>query len=103
VRRLTQIAATLLLTLAACTKAKPIEPAQPRTVVLTWQASPKATSYNVYRASRPNYAYEKLGSSTTPTYTDSPVPGRGTVFYTVSAVNKDGESERSQRIVVSIP
>jgi fibronectin type 3 domain-containing protein len=103
VRVLPLIAASLLLTLAACTKAKPAEPAAPRTVVLTWHASPNTISYNIYRASAPSYEYRKIGASNDTSYSDSPVPGRRSVFYTITAVNKYGESEPSKRLVVSIP
>jgi hypothetical protein len=100
--RLGQIAALLLLVLAACTKAQPVEPATPRAVVLTWQACAKATSYNIYRA-KVGATYQKVGTSVTTTYTDPQVPGRTSFFYTVTALNEKGESEPSKRLVVAIP
>jgi fibronectin type 3 domain-containing protein len=71
--------------------------------VLTWHASPDTISYNIYRASAPSNEYRKIGVSNDTSYSDAPVPGRSSVFYTVTSVNKNGESEPSKRLVVSIP
>ena len=97
-----QITALFLLALSACRQTQPLKPAAPRTVVLRWEASPKAISYNIYRA-KPGALYQKIGSSGTTVYTDPQVPGRTSFFYVVTAVNENGESEPSKRLEVSIP
>jgi fibronectin type 3 domain-containing protein len=100
--RLSITAAVLLLSFSGCTEVKPAPPAAPRTVILTWQAAAKATAYNIYRA-RPGAQYEKIGTSATTSYTDAQVPGRTSFFYTVTAVNENGESAPANRLVVPIP
>lgn len=48
-------------------------------------------NYNIYRSSTEKGEYTKIGSSTTPEYTDSTAP-IGTSYYKVTAVNSEGES-----------
>jgi fibronectin type 3 domain-containing protein len=75
----------------------------PHTVTLLWQPSPGAKSYNVYRASRPGDPYQKIGSSSTTSFLDSPISAPNTLYYWVTAVNEYGESAPSKRLVVSLP
>lgn len=48
-------------------------------------------NYNIYRSSTENGEYTKIGSSTTPEFTDRTAP-LGTSYYKVTAVNSEGES-----------
>jgi len=72
------------------------------TVKLTWNASSGATSYNVYRATShgsevaPAIASGVVGTS----YNDT--RGAGTWFYTVTAVNTNGESAMSNEAQGSV-
>jgi fibronectin type 3 domain-containing protein len=75
---------------------------KPHSVNLHWDASPNATSYNIYRRTE-NTEFAKIGSSQTPTYVDSPVPGGATFYYGVSTVAGGQESKISNVIRVEIP
>ncbi|HVX24030.1 MAG TPA: hypothetical protein VG992_01670 [Candidatus Saccharimonadales bacterium] len=61
---------------------------------LTWTASAGANSYNIYRNGT------KVGTSTTPSYTDSALSSDGTYSYYVTAVNQSGESSHSNTVSV---
>ncbi len=68
-------------------------------VLLGWQASPGANSYNVKRATTHNgpYATIKTGQ-TTLSYADSGLTNGTAYFYVVSAVNAVGESANSTEV-----
>jgi len=69
---------------------------------LNWQASPNATSYNVYRRTEEG-AFEKIGSSKTASYVDSPVPSGAIFYYGVTTVEGSQESKISNVIRVEVP
>lgn len=65
-------------------------------VILGWNGSPAATSYNVKRATATNGSYLSVATGVkAPTYTDGNVVNGGTYYYVVSAVNSKGESSDS--------
>ena len=62
-------------------------------VTLNWNASSGATSYKIYRGTSPGgEAGTAVGSSATPTYSDTAVTNGTTYYYKVTAVNDNGES-----------
>jgi len=62
---------------------------------LTWPASPGATSYNIYRGTAAGGEGSTVYASvTSPTYTDRNMSPNVVYFYTVTAVNANGESPR---------
>jgi len=75
---------------------------KPHSVDLNWQASPNATSYNIYRHPEGG-SFEKIGSSTTPKYVDAPVPSGAVFYYGVTTVRGDEESQISNVIRVEVP
>jgi fibronectin type 3 domain-containing protein len=75
---------------------------KPHSVNLHWQASPKATSYNVYRRTEDG-SFEKIGSSQTPSYVDSPVPAGAIFYYGVTTIEGQKESQISDIIRVEVP
>jgi len=64
-------------------------------VVLTWNSSGGATSYNVKRATTSGGPYATVASVGTTGYTDTGVVNDTTYYYVVSAVNAGGESANS--------
>jgi fibronectin type 3 domain-containing protein len=72
-------------------------------VHLHWKATPGATSYNVYRSSMMGHRYTKIGSSSTPSYVDSPVPSGAVLYYVVTSVHDGKESGFSQEIKAKVP
>ena len=75
---------------------------RPHSVVLTWNASVGATSYNIYRK-EPDGMYYRIGSSQTNRYLDKPVANGAVYFYSVKAVKDGLESGFSNEIRVEIP
>ncbi len=75
---------------------------KPHTVTLHWDASSQATSYNVYRRTEGG-KFEKIGSSPTPSYEDTPVPAGSIFYYGVTTVQGGQESEISKVIRVEVP
>ncbi len=71
-------------------------------VTLTWKASPGATSYNVYRA-EDGAQYRRIGSTSTTTYKDAPVPDKKVFYYVVTSVNGPSESKYSNEVKVTVP
>ncbi len=69
----------------------------PTTANLNWNAVSNATSYNVYRNGT------RVGSPTSPSFSDSGLTAQTTYSYTVSAVNSAGESARSGAVSVTTP
>lgn len=66
-------------------------------VALTWNASTGATSYNIKRATVSGGPYSTVGTSTTPTFTNTGLTNGTTYFYVVTAVNSSGESGNSNQ------
>ena len=64
-------------------------------VVLTWNASSGATSYQVKRGTTSGGPYTLVGSATAANYTDTAVTADTTYYYVVTAVNVAGESANS--------
>jgi Fibronectin type III domain len=69
-------------------------------VTLTWTASSGAVGYNVKRATASGGPYTKLGSPTSPGYTDSTVTNGTTYYYVVSSLNP-GESANSAEVAAT--
>jgi len=75
---------------------------KPHSVNLHWQASPNATSYNIYRRTEEG-SFAKIGSSLTATYVDSPVPSGAIFYYGVTTVEGQQESKISNVVRVEVP
>jgi len=71
-------------------------------VGLSWQAAAGATSYKVWRGSSAGGTGTELASVNSAAYTDSTVTLGGDYYYRVSAVNKHGESEKSEAACGSV-
>jgi alpha-galactosidase len=64
-------------------------------IALSWNVTPSALSYNIYRALVLTGPYTNLASSVLPTYADSNVISGTTYYYQVTAVSGNGESSNS--------
>src|SRR5215467_11909153 len=65
-------------------------------ITLTWDPTPGATSYNIYRAtSSGGEGSTPIASTARPTYTDMNLSSTPVYFYEVAAVDSAGESPRS--------
>jgi hypothetical protein len=75
-------------------------------VGLSWNASPSAAGYNVYRSLTSGSAYSRINSGLDGqlTYSDNNVQNSQTYFYVTTAVGSDGtESAYSTEVSVNIP
>lgn len=72
-------------------------------IVLTWNASLTATSYNVYRSQVGGQRGTQLGSVTVLAFTDSSASAGTPYWYGVTAVNAAGESALSAQVSATIP
>ena len=98
------VVAVLAAGIAAFTYSQ-VKKSQPavHSVHLHWNATPGATSYNVYRSTMTGRGYTKIGSSPTPSYLESPVPCGAGVYDVVTAVHDGIESVFSQEIKAKVP
>jgi hypothetical protein len=65
-------------------------------ITLTWDPTPGATGYNIYRGTSPGgEGSTPLASTARPAYTDMSLSSTPVYFYDVAAVNAAGESPRS--------
>ena len=83
-------------------KLSPLMAAQ-HSVTITWNATPGAQYYYVYRSTVSGSQYQKIGRSPTNSYKDSPVPSKAVFYYVVTAVNDKGESKYSNEIKAVVP
>ena len=70
-------------------------------VVLNWNSSAEAASYNVKRATVSGGSYTTINSPTATTYTDPTAVNGTTYYYAISATNTVGESVNSPQIVAT--
>jgi pectate disaccharide-lyase len=64
-------------------------------ISLDWNAVPGATSYHVYRSHSVNGTYTKIATASASEYKDNGLSGGSRFVYSVSAVNANGETDRS--------
>jgi fibronectin type 3 domain-containing protein len=62
-------------------------------VLVTWDSTPSATSYNIYRGTASG-AEVKVASTTATSYSDAHLSPSTDYFYEITAVNSSGESPR---------
>jgi fibronectin type 3 domain-containing protein len=75
-------------------------------VGLSWNASPSAAGYNIYRSLNSGTGYSKLNSGlgAALSYSDNTVQNSQSYFYVTTAVASDGtESAFSAEVSVNIP
>jgi hypothetical protein len=72
-------------------------------VLLSWNSSSGATSYNVLRGTNTGGPYSNIASTASTTYTDSTVSGSQTYFYVITASNSSGTSAFSAEVQAIIP
>jgi fibronectin type 3 domain-containing protein len=73
-------------------------------VILSWNSSPGATTYNVYRGTASGGPYTRVASGLlSTTYTDVQVTQNQTLYYVTTAVSGSYESSYSNQVVAVIP
>ncbi len=82
--------------------ALPAQPANPKAkvnaakIIVNWDFSPLADSYNLKRSEQPGGPYTAIATGIAlPEYVDTQITSGSTYYYVVSAVNKLGESQDS--------
>ena len=68
--------------------------------VLNWESVTTATSYTIKRSTTSGGPYTTVGTSTTPTFTDSGLTDGTTYYYVITASNSAGESAASPQFAV---
>jgi fibronectin type 3 domain-containing protein len=92
----------LVIAVSAYRFAQESGPKKPHSVTLTWDASPGADFYNIYRKPE-NGSFAKIGTVQTNKYVDTPVPSGTVLIYGVTTVSKQQESAISKEIRVEVP
>jgi hypothetical protein len=77
--------------------------ASTHSVTLSWQASPGARFYYVYRSTTSGSHYQKIGSTPRPSFRDAPVPSGAVFYYVVTSVADGRESPYSSEIKAVVP
>jgi hypothetical protein len=77
--------------------------ASKHSVTLSWQASPGARFYYVYRSTTSGSHYQKIGSTPRPSFRDAPVPSGAVFYYVVTSVADGRESPYSSEIKAVVP
>jgi len=67
-------------------------------IVLNWNASPGASSYNVKRSGTSGGPYTQIASTAATNFTDSGLASGMRYFYVVSSYNAGGESTNSAEV-----
>jgi len=67
-------------------------------IVLEWNASPGASSYNVKRSGASGGPYTQIASTAATNFTDSGLASGTKYFYVVSSYNAGGESANSAEV-----
>ena len=70
-------------------------------VILTWTASPGASSYNVKRTQASGTPYTQIATTSSTTFTDLTVTNGTTYYYAVSAVDASGQGLDSAQAVAT--
>lgn len=70
---------------------------------LTWDAPPGAVSYIIKRSTTPGGPYQTIGTSSTPSYSDTTAVAGTTYYYVVSALTSAGETVNSIAISTPVP
>ena len=92
----------LVIAVSAYRFAQQSGPKKPHSVTLTWDATPGADFYNVYRKPE-NGSFTKIATAQTNKYVDTPVPSGAVLIYGVTTVSKEQESAISKEIRVEVP
>ncbi len=92
----------LIIAISAYRFAQQAAHKKPHSVTLTWDASPNADSYNIYRKPE-NGSFTKIGTAQTNKYVDTPVPSGAVLIYGVTTVSRGQESAISKEIRVDVP
>jgi hypothetical protein len=79
------------------------KPAPAHSVTLNWKSVPGATFYYVYRSTVSGSQYQKIGTSPTPTFKDTPVASGAVFYYVVTAVVDGRESKYSDETKAVVP
>lgn len=67
-------------------------------VMLSWNSSSGATTYNLQRGTTSGGPYTTISSPTATSYTDTSLTNGTTYYYVVSAVNSSGQSANSNQV-----
>jgi fibronectin type 3 domain-containing protein len=71
--------------------------------VLTWSATPTATSYTVYRSTTSGTQGSAIANVAAPGFNDATIVAGNTYFYSVTASNASGESPPSTQASLDVP
>jgi fibronectin type 3 domain-containing protein len=67
-------------------------------ITVSWNASPSATSYNIYRSTSSSGPFPMVGSTAATSSTDTGLSPGTTYYYEISAANSGGESAPSSPV-----
>ena len=69
----------------------------------TWNSTPGASSYKVYRSLLSGGGFQLLGTSSTPNYTDNTVENSTRYYYVVTALDAQGNESKWSNQASAVP
>jgi len=94
----------LILYLHPTQRQQPAEPPKPHKIIINWEKTPHAVSYNVYRRPYRSETFTKVGTVNNNSYEDPGVQGGERYCYAVTSIDSKGkESARSREICQTVP
>jgi fibronectin type 3 domain-containing protein len=94
----------LILYLHPTRSQQPAEPPKPHKILINWEKTPHAISYNVYRRLYRIETFTKVATANNNSYEDPAVQSGEIYCYVVTSIDSKGkESARSREICQTVP
>lgn len=94
----------LILFLHPSRSQQPAEPPKPHKIIINWEKTPHAVSYNVYRRLYRVEAFTKVATANNNSYEDRAVQAGERYCYAITSIDSKGkESPRSREICQTVP
>jgi fibronectin type 3 domain-containing protein len=100
----TSLSLVLILYLHPSRSQQPAEAPKPHKIIINWEKTPYAVSYNVYRRLYRVEAFTKVATANNNSYEDPAVQAGERYCYVITSIDSKGkESARSREICQMVP